>query len=143
MFRDSSWVAGGQINPAVFVTQLHGTDNTVVQSVVGDCPVGISAFAPYQAPIPALVQAYAPNPIPCALTGQEITIYQDGETAPLTLGAGGCNAGDFLKPDANGNGVVCGNTDISGGGSAPYGAQAKQGGTAGAVVMVQIVRFRG
>lgn len=129
---ERSWVAGGTINPSVFVTPLSGTDNTVVQSVSGDAPIGISGPGVKFAPIPQITSN------PHAQVGDELRVFQDGETCPLTLGAGGCNAGDYLKPDGNGNGIVATHTSTD-----IYAAQAKQGGVAGSVVLVQVVRWRG
>lgn len=59
-------------------------------------------------------------------------IVRVGDRSLLVLGVGGCNAGDYLKSDANGNGVVCSNGD-------EFHAYALSGGVEGDEIIVQII----
>jgi hypothetical protein len=110
MSHHPNFVSSGNINPAVFVT-ISG-ENTVQQSVAGDIPIGISSPAQKYAPLPGNSDTYA------AETGDPIKVFQAGEYCELTAGSGGWTAGQLLKPDANGNGVVAADTS-------PYGIGAR------------------
>ncbi len=127
---DLNFVASSTIQPARFVTPSG--DNTVTQSVLGDEPIGISGVAVKYAPIPQITNN------PGAEAGDTLQVYGLGDYCLLVLGSGGCNAGDFLKPDGSGQGIVSGNTAVD-----AVGARAVNGGAVGEFVRVQIVTGRG
>ncbi len=77
------------------------------------------------------VEGIAQNGPNLSNTGTTL-IVRVGDRSLLVLGSGGCNAGDYLKSDVNGNGVVCSNGD-------EFHAYALSGGADGDEIIVQII----
>ncbi|MBX6311508.1 MAG: hypothetical protein IRY99_01080 [Isosphaeraceae bacterium] len=123
-----SMVANGPILPRRFVS-LDGTRAYgVVQSGVGSYPFGISQEGTHNAPGTTADNGNAAD------TGQTLKVYGYGSAeVGLVLGTGGCTPGAFLKPDANGAGVVAGAGDLCG-------ALALEGGSAGEIVRVLVIQ---
>lgn len=130
----TNFAAGGVIQPSVFVT-ISG-DNQVSQSTNGDMPFGISGPGQKFAPID-YGSSYTP-PTEGADSGDPLLVFTEGEQCQIILGAGGCTAGNALKPDGAGQGIVAGNTQND-----AYGAIALEGGNAGDIVKVMVHLGRG
>lgn len=118
-------VAGGNINPSVFIKQSTIANNTALQASTGDVTIGITAQSTEAAPVDGAATYHA-------TAGHGVDWYGPGATCLLTLGTGGCAAGDFLKSDSNGCGVTA-STDKD-----AAGARAIQAGAAGEKVMVVV-----
>lgn len=102
----------GNVSPSVFVKNDSANPQKVVQcSANTDNPLGISQESAYQPPIPQLTGTqYAGT-----TTSPPIRIYGQGcDQVLLTIGSGGCTAGDSLTPDANGAGVTASSNQIVG-----------------------------
>lgn len=99
--------AGGDINPARFCTIDTTANATVVESNSGDVKVvGISTEATKNAPQEGgSTLAAAANDV--------LRMYPRGSDPLLTLGVGGCIAGDWLKPDNDGKGVVAASASVA------------------------------
>lgn len=99
----ANFIANGNISPSVFV-KIDATVATpaVIQAAANsDYPIGISKESTDQPPIPQLTGTQF-----AAIAGENCKVYQVGDTCLLSIGAGGCTAGDKLTSDANGNGVT-------------------------------------
>lgn len=98
-----NFIANGNILPSTFV-KIDSTQAmpSVIQAAANtDVLIGVSKESTDQAPIPALTGTqYA------AIAGENCKVYQVGQACLLTIGAGGCTAGDFLTSDASGNGIT-------------------------------------
>jgi hypothetical protein len=127
-------IASGTVQPARFVT-LSG-DNQVAQSVAGDFPFGISGPGQKFAPID-FGNGYTP-PTEGADSGDPLIVYTLGEKCLVQLGAGGCSAGNALKPDGTGQAIAAGNTTND-----AYGAIALEGGSAGDQIQAMVALGRG
>lgn len=112
-----NWVAGGNINPSRFVTPKGTTYAfTVEEADAGEQIVGISQEGARDAPISGASTLAAADT-------ENIHIYGPGEVCMLQMGTT-CNAGAWLKSDADGKGTpVTANND-------KYGAIALQDATA-------------
>lgn len=117
--------SGGTINPSCFIKVSTAANQTALQAGAGDLPIGISMEGSQQSP--NLNTTYA------AATGDFFKFYALGDVCLLTIGSGGCTAGDALKSDANGNGVT-GTV-----GTDKCGAIALETAASGELAMVQIV----
>ena len=114
------YLANGTIYPSKFVTQdAQGVAFNVVQAVSGRVVLGISDFRVNQ--LPGTVGATT-LPIPAATIGQPIRVFRDDEEALLVTGAA-VSAGQYLCPDANGNGVPI---NLTSGKTQNYGAIANE-----------------
>lgn len=49
-----------------------------------------------------------------AISGDHVTLRRIGDVCKLTIGSGGCTAGDFLKPDNDGKGVTATTGNVAG-----------------------------
>ena len=88
--------AGGNIYPASFVKIDPTADNQVVQATAAtDKIIGVSQKGTDRAPYNGLDSNYA------AVLGEELLIYQVGETCWITTG-GSVTAGDKLVATTNG-----------------------------------------
>jgi hypothetical protein len=103
--NNPSFVAGGNIAPSRFVK--ISADYTVVQAGSGDKPVGVSHEASHYPP-GYLATFGATDAGYQGIAGRTMDrVYGDGEQCLLEVGeALGCNADDWLIPDANGRGVT-------------------------------------
>lgn len=95
--------AGGNIYPARFVKRDTSNDQTVLQCTANAQSCGITVDATAAAPTPG-ASGYA------AVDGGQVRLYTPGEATYLEL-AGTVAAGDKLKSDSNGCGVVVGAYD--------------------------------
>ena len=118
-------VASGNIRTCRFVS-ISG-DFAGAESNSGDEVIGISRQGANQAPLSDLsITEYA------AQSGEPIQMYGPGAVCLLTLG-GSVSAGNLLKSDNDGAGVV-----IGGSGAEKVGAVALQDGTSGQKILVQV-----
>lgn len=98
-------IAGGDINPARFVTLDTSANNTVVESNAADAKVfGITHDSTKLAPEDGASTLHAAS-------GDPVHVHIMGEITMLQIDATGCTAGDFLKPDNDGKGDVAGSGD--------------------------------
>lgn len=134
MFNNAPvWRANGTIAPSRFVKADTSGDHLVLQADGGSSSkgaevVGISSEAMKRAP-----GLTGSDVAVAAEQGDPLRVYTIGDTPMLKLGSGGCTAGQPLKSDASGQGVV------ATAGTDNIGAIALEAGAAGALVKVQIV----
>lgn len=95
--------AGGDINPARFVTLSNAANHTVVEANSADTKV-IGVSAEFTKSVDSTLHSS---------DGLSPTIFRRGTDPMLTIGSGGCTAGDFLKPDNDGKGVTAGSGDVA------------------------------
>lgn len=120
--------ANGNIAPSRFVRLDTTADGRVVQAGAGEKIYGISQPGTRRASYSSLDDGY------CAIVGESLQIYGPGSDKDVMLELGGTvSAGDRLKSDADGKGVV---TTTSGN---EVGAIAQVGGTSGQLIPVQPV----
>lgn len=92
--------AGGDIRPARFVTISTSANHTVVESNSGDTKLlGITQENTKNTPDDNGSSLHAADEDPAR-------VHFFGDDCKLKIGSGGCTAGDFLKPDADGQGVT-------------------------------------
>lgn len=120
-------IAGGTIGPSRFVKLSTTADNTVLVAGSNDPIFGISQKGTRTAPYPGLQDNNA------ALTGEDIMIYQVGETAVIELG-GTVAAGDYLESGGSTGTAVTSSVD-----GHNYGAKTPQAGVSGQLIEVQVV----
>lgn len=94
--------AGGTIRRARFVNIKTTANNTVEEADANDRTIGISQEGGREAPLPSVTD----DPPNAAISGEQLRVHLPGEPALLEIGSGGCTAGDELKSDADGKGVV-------------------------------------
>lgn len=106
MLCNPNFRASGNILPSYFVMCDPGVGENwkVLQAASGsidytNAPIGISQEGTRNAPIPG-ASAYA------AVDEDPIQVYGQGDVCLLTIGVGGCTAGNLLKSDATGKGIV-------------------------------------
>lgn len=115
-FRDS-----GNILPSYFVivdpAETIGYCKVAASASVDadNWPLGVSQEGTKDAPGTTGASAYA------ATDEDPIDVYGQGDVCLLTIGSGGCTAGQLLKPDSTGKGIII---DTSSGGAQFYGARA-------------------
>ncbi len=123
-------VASGDINPSRFVT-ISG-EHQVAESNTGDAPYGVSSEATKLAPTGDGVSTLA------AASGDPLHVYADGDECLLEAGEA-ITAGNWLKPDSQGRGIVIDNTA-----SDPIGARAlEDAGAAGEKIKVRVTTHPG
>lgn len=93
-----SFSASATINRAKFVKISGGY--TVAQCVANDLAIGVSGLGTRDTPIPNGSSA-------AALTGDNVRVFGQNDCAPMSAGAA-ITAGQFVKPDVNGDPVPCG-----------------------------------
>lgn len=100
--------AGGDVNPSRFVTIDTTKNQTVVESNSGDAKIiGVSQEG----------TKYAPGTNSSTLAaedGDNLHVHFPGEVCLVQMDAVGCTAGDYLKPDNSGMGVVASSTNVVG-----------------------------
>lgn len=104
-----TFVAGGAINVASFVKSDPSADNQVLQAGVGSQILGICQREAVQFPTSS-----SGTPLAAAVSGDHVTVYAGGSLVPLTAGAAGYTAGDYLTSDANGNAIKAKGGDNAG-----------------------------
>lgn len=98
--------ASGNINPARFCT-VSGAF-TVAESNAGEAKIlGISAEHTRNTPDDNGSAFHA-------ISGDHVWLHEPGKNCKLKIGSGGCTAGDFLKPDADGQGVTAATGAVAG-----------------------------
>lgn len=124
-------IAGGDIRPFRFVSWDTAEDHQVLESNSGDTKLaGICGGATDMAPLDDLVSTNLH-----AADGEHVRLYSQGDVTLLQLG-GSVTAGDYLKPDNDGQGVTATlATD-------PIGAQALQSGSSGDRIEVEVKFIR-
>lgn len=124
-----SRVANGNIAPCRFVNLDSSTAGGKVLEADADEKIfGISQPESRMPPYTGLDDGY------CAIAGENLKVYTfPDKEVYLEIGSGGCSAGDSLKSDADGKGVVT-TTDND-----QVGAVAKQSGSAGDLVPVDLL----
>lgn len=125
---EPSWKSSGNIAPCVFVTIDPGFDEQVLQSVVGDMPIGVM-WDGMQAP-PGV--AGSDNTIAATSGAYGFRVVGLGNDTIIQL-AGTVSPGNVLKP--NGSGQA-----ISGTVGDRYGAVALQAGTSGQRIRCLVMR---
>jgi len=92
---------GGDVNPSRFVEQSTSEDHELVQATANSMHVvGVTGEGSGAAPLPQNTSNLAGE------EGETNEVRFFGSNAILELGSGGCDAGQFLRPDAAGKGVV-------------------------------------
>lgn len=124
--RQASLKAGGTIRPSRFIT-LSGVHTASESNANDDAIVGITSEATRTASTPDITDANH------ALVGEPIEYFAWGEECLIELGTGGCTAGNFLEPDADGKGIVAAQGDTAG-------ALALETGAAGNKVRVLVMQ---
>lgn len=117
-----SYVASEDIAVSVFVNILANTDFQVEVCDAGDVAIGVSDYAPQDPVLPGGSLG------PAATTGNPVRVFGLGETCEVLAG-GTIQAGQYLKPDANGKAVACSSAD-------KFSAIARSGGASGELVKV-------
>ena len=93
-----SFSASATVNRAKFV-KISGA-YAVAQCVANDLAIGVSGLGTRDTPIPG-------GSTNAALTGDPVRVFGQNECAPMNAGAA-ILAGQFVKPDANGDPIPCG-----------------------------------
>jgi len=127
--QSPNYVAAGNISPFRFVKTYTSADNAVVQADANARIVGVAQEAGRSAPIPDVSTNYA------AVSGDPIHVYGLGEQPLLELG-GTVAAGDLLKADSSGKGVVIATTGTT---IQNVGARALSAGASGEKIRVQVI----
>lgn len=96
--------AGGDINPARFVTLSTSANFTVTQAGANAAAIGVSQENTKDTPDSG-------GSTLAAESGDMVRVFFPGEDPLLKIGVGGCTAGDFLKSDASGQGVTASTTN--------------------------------
>lgn len=123
----ANYIADGDISPSRFVKTLTTADNSVAQAGANAAVIGISQEGAREPPLPGVT-------LLAGKTGDNIQIYQMTDSCLLELG-GTIVAGDYLKSDANGKGVVIATTGTT---AQEIGARALTAGASGEKVRVQV-----
>lgn len=122
-FRSPPVIAGGTIRTARFV-RITGNFTVSESDDTSEFIYGISQEGTQDAPTDG-------SSVNAAEIGDQVEIHTQGETALLTAGVGGLNAGVLVMTDANGNG-------INATAGLKYGAMALETVAAGGLAQVQI-----
>jgi hypothetical protein len=125
------YTAGGTIRPSRFVKLDTAADFSVLECDANERVIGVAQTGLRDAP--GLNGAGTD----AASTGEEVMVVHPGQVAPLELGSGGATAGDMLKADADGKGVVQSNGTTT----QWIGAIAEESGSEGDVISARVVIF--
>lgn len=123
-----NYIARGDIRPSRLVKADTATDNGVKEADANERIVGISSEAGREAPIPSVATILAGQ------DGDNIHVYGEGEECLLELG-GTVAAGDLLKSDNDGKGVVQATTGTT---AQETGARALTSGASGEKIRVVV-----
>lgn len=121
MSNRPSYVAGADIKVSRFVIIEASVDHTVVTAGAGAQAVGVSHEGPELASLPP--DSTAAVDLIAAYDGSACRIYGVGDNCEVFAG-GSINAGQFLKPDADGKAVAASSGD-------EYSAFARAGASSG------------
>ena len=119
-----SYVASEDIGVSLFVNILVNNDHKIEVCDAGDTAIGVSDYAPQDPVLPGGSLG------PAATTGNPCRVFGLGETCEVLAG-GAIQAGQYLKPDANGRAVACSSND-------DYSAIARTGAASGELCKVII-----
>jgi len=108
--------ATSDIPVSVFVRITTNADFDVQACVANEVAIGVSDYAPQDAVLPGGSVG------PAAVAGTAVRVFGLGETCEVLAG-GTIQAGQYVKPDANGKAVACSTND-------KYSAIARSGATA-------------
>jgi hypothetical protein len=123
-----SYIAKGDINSSRFVKSDGTNDFAVVEGTANAEVRGIAMEGSREAPIPSVTSPLA------AKTGEGLLVYGNGQQCLLELG-GTVSAGDVLKSDSAGKGVVI----ATGGDTLQHiGAVALEGGVSAEKILVEV-----
>lgn len=126
MLGSYSGISGGNIAPSRFVVRTaSGSEAIVNQAGANVLTWGISQPSTRRVPFDTYDDGYA------AVAGDQLNIIGDGDDEALLEIAGTITAGQPIKSDANGKGVVA-NTDKD-----KVGAIAKESGVSGQLIRVK------
>lgn len=92
-------IAGGNIAPATFIRLSTTANQTALAASTGEKAFGIADESTMVAPTDGASTYHA-------TAGYPVKYFMRGETCKLTIGSGGCTAGDWLKSDSSGGGVA-------------------------------------
>lgn len=136
--NSKSRVAGGTINPFVFIQGLPGTELGALQcSGPGVEIIGIGAEWTNAMMGQSYQTTLVPQGFPAATTGQAIRVYEDGEDTIIMVGSGYTVMPDnLLVSDASGNAIPIVLTDTSA--VQWIGARAIEAGVAGDPIRVSV-----
>ena len=128
---EKGFEAATTVRPSRFVKMSVTHDSKVDEANAADVALlGISAEWNQDAPIPSETTGDA------AASGEHVRVYGMGDICLIDLGSGGCTVGQYLKPDADGKGIVATvATDF-------IGALALEGGAENDKVRVQVMFIR-
>jgi len=133
MSMESMFVAGGEIRVSRFVKHSTTYDQTVLEADANERTFGISQTGAKDAPGLSGSSASA-----ATADGDSLKVFLIGERAPLTIGSGGCTAGQMLKSDADGKGVA---VSLLGNDNQWVGAIAEESGSENETIYVRVVCF--
>lgn len=120
-------IANGNIKPGRFVKIDTTNSNRVVQAGAGDRIYGISKMGTRNIALSGLDDGYV------AIAGEAVHIYGPGDPGVELVLGGTVTAGDFLKSDADGCGVVA-DTNLD-----DYGARTAVSGVATEQIPVEVL----
>jgi hypothetical protein len=126
------YTAGGTIRPSRIVKLNTSADFTVDEADANERAIGIAQTGLRDAP--GLNGAGTD----AAAAGEEVMVFHPGQVAPLEIGSGGCSAGDLLKSDADGKGVIVATTGQT---RQWVSAIAEESGSDGDVISVRVMVF--
>jgi hypothetical protein len=120
--------ANGTIRVGRFVKIDTSDNNSVLEADANERVLGISQMGSRVAPIPEVTT----DPPNAAIAGESVMVAYPGDPNTsdclLLIGTGDCTAGDYLKSDADGKGVVIDETATN---KEEVGALALESATAG------------
>lgn len=132
MMGSYSRMANGNIAPSRFVKLDTSNDNRVTQCGAGERVYGISQPSVHNIALSG-GGFTTPDDGYAAVAGEMLNIYGPGDPGVLLEAGGTVTAGDLLKSDSNGKGVVvASNNDF-------YGARALESATSGQLFRVEVV----
>ncbi len=118
--------AGGNVTPSRILVASATVPNQVIQATNATTqPVGIAQRGTRNTPYSTLDDGFA------AISGENLVVFSDGDTAPLELGAT-VTQGDILMSDTSGRGITGTTTN--------WGiAKASKSGVLGDIIEVQVL----
>ena len=129
--------AAGNITRASFVKVYTSANNQVVAAGANDRTIGIAQIGGRTAPLPSETQ----DPAYAAQANENLLVHtldNQRDDVVLQIGSGGCTAGDELKSDASGYGVVAATGTVT---RQNIGAIALETASAGELCKVMIVNY--
>jgi hypothetical protein len=135
--NSKSRIAGGTINPFVFIQGIPGVELGALQcSGAGVEIIGIGAEWTNSMMGANQQTTLVPQGFPAATTGQDIKVYEDGEDTIIMVGSGYTVQPDnLLVSDASGNAIPI---NLAAAGVQWVGARAVEAGVAGSPIRVSV-----